>query len=507
MTQATCDIVYDRGTQERPAYVPADFGGGCRVFPKPHTDGREPFFLGYQQAWSQDSHIMKIAEKSRQIGWTWTSAHGLARLHSLSDYTLDTWGTSRDDLQAMLAVQDCKSFANILHGGAQDLGMKVLDSRGSAGHVLKFANGTTYYSLSSNPDAQAGKRGGRVGDEFALNKDNRQLYAIMEPGITWGGFIWLFSTHRGSGNYFNNLLQEARHKGNPKQWHVYRVTLSDALECGFLYKLQAKLAKAKPDDPRVAMDEQAYFDFVRNKAADEESFQQEYMCVPDDDASAFIPYDLLDACRYAPGTDWERTGGGNLYLGVDIGRKKDLTVFWLIEHVSGVNFTRKLVRMQNKTFSEQEAVFHELMQLPRLRRACIDQTGIGMQFAERAVKMYGSSRVEGVFFTAPVKETLAYPLKAALEDRTLKIPDDDKVVAAFRSIRKETTAAGNIRFVGDRTADGHADEFWAAALAIHARGHADAPFEYESVGSTAAGDYDDYETGLRHLPLPKGVLL
>jgi hypothetical protein len=244
---APCDIQYDRGTTTRPAYVKPDFAGACQVYPKPLDDGREPFFLGYQQAWSADEHIMKLAEKSRQIGWTWTSAHGLARRHALADYTLDTWGTSRDDLQAMLAVQDCKAFADILHAGATDMGMQVLDQRGSSGHVLKFANGTTYYSLSSNPDAQAGKRGNRVGDEFALNKDNRQLYAIMEPGVTWGGFIWLFSTHRGSANYFNTLLQEARHKGNPKRWRVYRVTLQDALDCGFLHKADGK---ALPDSRR-----------------------------------------------------------------------------------------------------------------------------------------------------------------------------------------------------------------------------------------------------------------
>ena len=467
MVAIACDIDYERGTEQRPAYVPADFSGGCRVYPRAHADGREPFFLGYQQAWSQDTHIMKIAEKSRQIGWTWTSAHGLARLHALKDYSLDTWGTSRDDLQAMLAVQDCKAFADILNAGANDMGMQVLDQRGSSGHVLKFANGSTYYSLSSNPDAQAGKRGNRVGDEFALNKDNRKLYAIMEPGVTWGGFIWLFSTHRGTANYHNQLIQEARHKGNPKRWHVYRVTLQDALECGFLYKLQAKLAKANPSDERLVMDEQAYFDFVRNKAADEETFQQEYMCEPSDDASAFISYDLIDPNKYAPGTPWETLGTGPLYMGVDIGRKKDLTVFWIVEHVSGVNFTRRLIRMQNQTFDAQEKVFQELMAMPNMRRACVDETGIGMQFVERAKSRYGH-RVEGVMFTAQTKEALAYPLKAALEDRTLKIPDDEKVVSAFRAVRKETTAAGNIRFVAESTADGHADEFWAAALAHHA---------------------------------------
>lgn len=465
---ATCNITYAKGTDHRPTYVGAKvpFIGGAKIFPQPLDDGREPFFLSYQTQWSVDNGIMLFAEKSRQIGWTWTSAHGIARRHALKEYALDTWGTSRDDLQAMLAVADCKAFAEVLHAGAQDLGQQVLD-KGSSAHVLSFANGTRYYSLSSNPDAQAGKRGNRIADEFALNKDNRSLYAIMEPGVTWGGFIWLFSTHRGSGNYFNQLLLEARHKGNPKGWHVYRVTLQDALDCGFLYKLQCKLAAGNPSDPRLAMDEAEYFDFVRSKAADEETFQQEYMCVPSDDASAFISYALLDGNKYAPGVEWQNFTDGELYLGVDVARTRDLTVFYLIEHVSGVFFTRMLTRMQNAPFSEQEAVLYELMEKHRIRRCCIDQSGIGRQFAERAVKRFGS-RVEGINFTGSVKESLAYPLKAALEDRTLKIPDDAKLIAAFRSIRKETTSSNNIRFVGDRTTDGHADEFWAAALALHA---------------------------------------
>ena len=71
-----------------------------------------------------------------------------------------------------------------------------------------------------------------------------------------------------------------------------------------MYKLQTKLAAANPADPRIQMDEAAYFDFVRNKAADEETFAQEYMCVPSDDATAFISYALLDGCRYAPGVEW-----------------------------------------------------------------------------------------------------------------------------------------------------------------------------------------------------------
>ncbi len=477
-----CDIAYERGTAVRPAYVgqKKTFFGACGIFPKPLPDGTEPFFLGYQQAWSNDGHDMLLAEKSRQIGWTWTSSHGIARRHALADYSLDTWGTSRDDLQAMLAVEDCKTFAKILHAGAEDLGRRVIDDKGNSSHVLSWANGTKYYSLSSNPDAQAGKRGNRIGDEFALNPENRKLYAIMEPGVTWGGFIWLFSTHRGSANYFNQILLEAREKSNPKAWHVYRVTLQDALECGFLYKLQSKLP---PGDRRQAMDEQAYFDFVKNKAADEETFRQEYMCVPSDDASAFLSYELLDGAKYAPGVQWETDLAqcqGELYLGVDVGRVHDLTVFWLIESYGGTDFTRRVLTLQNKTFDEQEEVFYSLLELPNMRRACVDQTGIGRQFAERAGKRYGR-KVEGVTFTAPVKESLAYPLKAGLEDRTFKLPDDPKIMSAFRSIRKETTSAGNIRFAGDRGVNGHADEFWAAALSRHAKSRPSASGDFEAV--------------------------
>ena len=79
-----------------------------------------------------------------------------------------------------------------------------------------------------------------------------------------------------------------------------------------------------------------------------------------------------------------------------------------------------------------------------MRRACVDQTGIGRQFAERGTERFGH-RCEGINFTGPMKEELAYPLKAGLEDRTFRVPPDKAVESDFRSIRKETTASGNVR--------------------------------------------------------------
>ena len=431
--------------------------------------------LPYQQAWVEDNSRLKICEKSRQIGWTWATAYGLVRRKSLKSARLDAWISSRDEIQARLFLEDCKDFAAILQIGAEDLGERVIDKDGNSAYVLRMANQLRIHSMSSNPDAQAGKRGDRVLDEFALHPDPRKLYSIAYPGITWGGSMEVFSTHRGSHNFFNGLIKEIREKGNPKGFSLHRVTLQDALDQGFLYKLQSKLP---PDDARQEMDEADYFTFIKAGAADEESFNEEYMCIPSDDASAFITYEMLDATKLPPAetnhTPTQLRTCKELYLGVDIGRVHDLTVFWILEKVADTYFTRREITMQNATFDAQEKVFYELMDIPAMRRAGVDNTGIGRQFAERARKKYGS-RVEPVNFTSQVKEELAYPLKAALEDRTLRIPDDPKVFADFRAIRKITTTAGNIRFEGERTKDGHSDRFWAAALALHAAGTAKSP--------------------------------
>jgi phage FluMu gp28-like protein len=156
----------------------------------------------------------------------------------------------------------------------------------------------------------------------------------------------------------------------------------------------------------------------------------------------------------------------DLYLGVDVGRNKDLTVMWLFEKVTSVLFTRKIIELQGKTFSEQEGELYGLLDCSNVRRCGIDATGLGMQFAERAAQKYGKYRVEEVRFTAPVKEALAYPVRAAFEDKGIRIPMRDRVRADLRAIKKTTTAAGNIRFDADRSENGHADRFWALALAV-----------------------------------------
>jgi phage FluMu gp28-like protein len=467
---------------KRPDYARA-FKGGAKNIPE-----KDSLLLGYQTKWVMDSSRIKVAEKSRQIGWSWATAYGLVRRKSLKTARLDAWISSRDDIQAKLFLEDCKSFAAILNTAAQDLGEQAIDEKGHSAYILSFANKLRIHSMSSNPDAQAGKRGDRVLDEFALHPDPKKLYTIAYPGITWGGSMEIFSTHRGSANFFNEIISEIKHKNNPKGISLHRITLQDALDQGFLYKLQCKLPEK---DVRQEMDEARYFDFIKNGCADDESFQQEYMCVPADDISAFLSYDLIATCMMRgpdnPKAETEETidfSGRKgtirriqaysvdslakinvpLYTGVDIGRDHDLTVIWVFADILGVLFPAMVIEMEKVEFSRQEQELYPILGLPNMRRACIDNTGIGKQFAERAQQKFGQYRIEAVTFTAPVKEELAFPVRAAFEDRSLRIPDDNLIRADLRAIKKENVG-GNIRFGSDRGKNGHSDRFWALALA------------------------------------------
>ena len=481
--------------------------GRAKVIP-PNT-----LLLPYQSRWVMDRSRLKLAVKARQIGWSWASAYSIVRRKSLKSAALDAWITSRDELQAKLFVDDCKAFAKVLQIGAEDLGERVLfdpDGKASSAFMLRMANGSNVYSLSSNPNAQAGKRGDRIIDEAALHKDLRFLYSIAYPGITWGGQLEVFSTPRGETHFFQTLVREIEEGGNPKHFSFHKVTLRNALDQGFLAKLQAKLPK---DDERQEMDEDQYFDFIREGCADDETFLQEYMCVPSSDSDTFIGWDLIDGCRVrgagATGPaksernqPWIKTwrsadpiGNGDLYLGMDIGRKKDLSVLWLAEDVAGILVTRIVKAMHRQRFAVQERELDELVKLPKFRRGCIDATGIGTQFAERARERHGGI-IESVNFTGPVKEKMATTVRGSMEDSNFRIPDDQFIIADFRKIKKVVTAAGNVRFEGDRDEDGHSDRFWAGALCREAKGGGGvAPAM--AAASEAEGDAPDMDAGGR----------
>lgn len=65
-------------------------------------------------------------------------------------------------------------------------------------------------------------------------------------------------------------------------------------------------------------------------------------------------------------------------------------------------------------------------------------------------------------------EDLAYRLRTEFENKTVFIPKSHEIREDLHSVRRITTVSHNIRFDADHSENGHADRFWALALALHA---------------------------------------
>lgn len=422
----------------------------------------DKYFMPYQAAWILDASPLRIVEKSRQIGLSYADSYHSVRLAAAKNARLDVWVVSRDELQARQYLLYCKRWAKILNHAAEDLGETVIESdKNLTAHVLRFASGICIYCLSSNPDAIVGKTGHVKLDEFALHKDQRGLYAVAKPVTQWGGTLSVISTHRGAQTVFNQLVTDIKERGNKMGWSLHTLPVQLAVEQGLVEKINAAAGRSESREAWLARQ--------RAECIDEEQWLQEYCCIPADESSAFISYEMITACEDDSARKdfaWLAEAKHPLFLGYDVARTTDLSVITVIERVGDVSWERLRIEMRGKSFAEQRDELYRLLALPAVRRCCIDSTGLGRQLAEEAIARWGY-RVEAVNFTNQVKSDLAFPLRAAHEDRRLRYARDEKLRADLRGIKKETTAAGNIRFVGE-AADSHCDRFWSLALALHA---------------------------------------
>jgi phage FluMu gp28-like protein len=414
--------------------------------------------MPYQARWLLDRRPLRLMEKSRQIGITLVDALDSV-LKATHRSGLDVWVSSRDETQAQLYLKDCRVWAERLRLCCADRGFQPLPERsGASASVLEFANGRRIYSLSSNPNALAGKRGHVKLDEFALHQDQRLLYQVAKPVTTWGGQLSLISTHRGEESVFHRLIREIRERGNPMGWSLHSVTLAQAVGQGLLTRLNRRTGRNESPAGYLAR--------IRAECIDEEQWLQEYCCVPASERTSFLSYELITACE-APGClqpiDVVARSPHPLFVGVDVARKHDLCVIDVGELIGDIVWDRLRLEMSGRTFAEIEHELFQILAWRQVKRVCLDATGLGAQLAERAARKF-HWKVEPVVFTAAVKEELAFGLRTDFEGRRLRIPQDDHpLVADLRGMRKEVTAAGGLRFAGE-AADSHCDRFWAKAL-------------------------------------------
>lgn len=257
------------------------------------------FFLRHQLMWIQDDSRMRLAVKSVRIGWTWADAFKNVRKrlrHKGRDYLFAT----KDQMSAVEYVDTCHKFCEIYKitktiksHGIDAMRVPVLRDGKETGVTeevkvgyIKFDNGSRILAFSSNPNAMR-VFGGDVGlDEFAYHPAPELLWETAQGRITWGYDIGVWSSHNGTGTMFANFANDA--EAGVGGWSYYKVTMADAIDMGLLDKINGASGKKWTKEEFLAD--------CRQRARQEEIFQQAYMCNPSGSSSAIVAWGQIELC-------------------------------------------------------------------------------------------------------------------------------------------------------------------------------------------------------------------
>ena len=456
----------------------------------------------YQRRWVEDTSRFKLAVKATQIGYSFAASLE-AVLDCLERRTL--WIVlSRGERQSLEFMQKVLQHVEAMRIAAGSLETSFFENTEVRELAVKFPNGSRIIGLPANPDTARGYTGNMILDEFAFHSQDREIWAAAFGRVSRGDLkLRVISTPNGQRGKYFELAKEAgltnrqglgvRGQGLEKQGLGARGRGLGLEASPFsLTPYPQPLTPASPPNPQTlipspwsshwcdvhtAVAQGCPIDvaLLRSAIGDEQSWQQEYECVFLSERDNYIPLDLIVTCEDAQATatlpaGWDDGAEGReYYFGYDVARVGDLSVLAVVEKLGDVQWTRGLIEMRNMKFSDQENILSDI--IPRCLRGAVDSTGLGSEMAERlAAKFPG--KVEPVSFTAPRKQDMAVRMRRHFEERTLRVPQYGALRRDLNAVKRIVTSAGNIRFDAERTEQGHADRFWALALALHAAGHA-----------------------------------
>nr|DAM51174.1 MAG TPA: large terminase [Caudoviricetes sp.] len=422
---------------------------------------RMPRSMVYQARYLEDESDNVLVEKGRQEGFSEYSAIKATRASVKAGALFDWWVCSRDLAAAKLFIDDCKKWADFYNLGAGKLGKEIIE--GETVFSITFSTGRTIHALSSNPDVLAGKRGNVILDEFALHKDQQKLLKVSSAVTQWGGQRIVISTHRGKGSVFAQLVNDCVNNGNPMRWSHHRVTIQDAVDAGIVERINAKTGKKMTREDFLAS--------CRAKCLTEADFLEEYMCVPQDTAGQLVSWDTINACtndRYATAAGNIAAEEGEFGVGVDVARLSDKHCYIALKPWHDRYVVRLVYYHEDNSWESRDRKLDEMTGAAGVKLVVIDQTGLGDKYVEDAKKRRNGHKVRGILFTNGSKEELASNLARALEAGKIIIPSHDLLKAHIAAIEKGYTKTGLVCYSADRTESGHADLFWALAMAYHA---------------------------------------
>ena len=439
--------------------------------------------LPYQARWVKDPAGLKVIEKARRVGISWAEAYD-AVMHAGSKGGGNVYYQAYNLEMTRGFIEDCAGWAQRLQSRAGVLNETLMEQEGRAVRAFRiaFPSGHEILAMTSAPRAFRSK--GRPGDlaivdEAAFVDDLGEVLKAALAFRVWGGRAHVISTHNGEANPFATLCREIGEGGRPGSLH--RTTLKEALAQGLFRRIVEEQSR-----PWSAAAEAEWEGALRAEYGSHSS--EELDCIPAAGGGAWLPWKAIRACEEPTAGDPAAFAGGAATMGVDVARRRDLWVAAVLEQVGDVLWLRDLAVRQGIPFSQQRAIVGDLAARYRPVRIAVDQTGMGEAVVEQLQEDLGRTVVEGVLMTGPRRLDVATALREAVEDRRLRIPPDGELRRDLHAVRAESGPTGAPRLLAERSGtDGHADRFWALALACTAARDGSASIGGASAGPRAAG--------------------
>lgn len=437
-----------------------------------------PVLLPYQQAWIADEAQLKVWEKSRRVGATWAEAAD-AVLQAAADggsnyfYISAAQDMAREFIEAVAMWAKAFSFAasTIGEGIWEDDVDPEAGRRFIKTFEVSFPNGRRVLALSSRPTNLRGKQGNIGIDEAAFAPELAGLLKAAMAMLLWGNRVRIWSTHDGTENPFNALIQEIR-AGKRGSATVHRITFDDAVAQGLYRRVCLRKGVAwtqESQDKWVAEARAMYGDDAA----------EELDVIPSQSTGAYLSLALISE-RMVPAWSQEHPDGpalvrgrwndGFAYLpedvrrfaivgwvaeqlkphlarlhpdrrhcvGQDFARSVDRSVITVLEQgLDMVERVRLVIELGNCPFKSQEQILFAIIDaLPRFRGGALDATGNGAALAEAAAQQYGTQMIEQVKLSEGFYLAHMPKLKSALQEATLVgIPRDQALSDDLRAIK------------------------------------------------------------------------
>lgn len=422
--------------------------------------------LPYQSKWLSDLSPVKVFEKSRRTGVTWSEASDNV-LTAASNGGQNVYYVGYNYDMTVEYIQAAAMWSRAFNYAASNIEEGFWDEGDADKNIKTFTirypeSGYRIEALSSRPANLRGRQGVLVIDEAAFHDRLNDLIDAALAFLIWGGRVRLISTHFGEGNPFNTFIQDIRAKH--RAGTVHRITFREAVAQGLYKRVCLRLGKIWTPEG-----EQKWVDSVYSYYGD--GAAQELDCIPSQSSGAWLTRALIesrmsrdtpvlrlncpagyelysDARRERETADWIKEhldpqlaalpANAHSFLGRDFGRSGDLSVDYPL--IQQRDLTRRVpftIELRQVPFRQQEQITWYLMDnLPNLAGAAFDARGNGSFLAEYAIQRYGASRVQAVMLSESWYLEHMPPLKAALEDGTLlALPQDEDTLNDLRSVQ------------------------------------------------------------------------